>query len=55
MSQFGNGNYYSKSIDGDDISAYDDKMQALYDAIKDVEDVWILPGMARHFISIRRW
>lgn len=38
MPQFGNGNYYADSIDGQDISAYDNKMQALYDAIKDAED-----------------
>ena len=38
LSQFGNGNYYADSIDGQDISAYDDKMQTLYDAIKEVED-----------------
>ena len=38
LSQFGNGNYYANSIDGQDISAYDDKMQTLYDAIKEVED-----------------
>lgn len=30
--------FYATDIDGADISAYDDKMQALYDAIKDVED-----------------
>ena len=26
ISQFGNGNYYSKSIDGQDISGYDNKL-----------------------------
>ena len=36
--KFGNGNYYGRSIDGQDISDYDEKMSALYDAIKDVED-----------------
>ena len=36
--QFGNGNFYEKSIDGQNISSYDDKMQSLYDAIKDAED-----------------
>ena len=50
MSQFGNGNYYSKSIDGDDISAYDDKMQALYDAIKDVEDTSASYGKGLYLI-----
>lgn len=38
MPQFGNGNYYSNSINGKDISDYDDKMRALYDDIKDAED-----------------
>ena len=38
LPQFGNGNYYGADIDGQNISAYDDKMQALYDTIKDVED-----------------
>ena len=36
--QFGNGNFYVADIDGEDISAYDDKMRSLYDAIKDAED-----------------
>ena len=36
--QFGNGNFYAADIDGEDISAYDDKMRSLYDAIKDAED-----------------
>lgn len=31
MPQFGNSNYYFKSIDGEDISAYDNKMKELYD------------------------
>lgn len=30
--------FYATDIDGEDISAYDDKMMALYDAIKDAED-----------------
>lgn len=38
MPQFGNSNYYFKSIDGEDISAYDNKMKELYDAIKEAED-----------------
>lgn len=38
MSQFGNGNYYADSIDGQNISAYDDRLKELYNAIKDVED-----------------
>ena len=36
--KFGNGNYYGRSIDGQDVSDYDEKMSALYNAIKDVED-----------------
>lgn len=51
MSQFGNGNYYSKSIDGEDISAYDDKMRSLYDAIKDVEDKSASYGKGLFLIS----
>lgn len=38
IKKFGNGDYYINSIDGEDISAYDNKMKELYDAIKDVED-----------------
>lgn len=38
LPQFGNGNYYGNSIDGQNISGYDDKMRSLYDAIKDAED-----------------
>lgn len=30
--------FYGSDIDGEDISDYDDKMQALYDTIKDAED-----------------
>lgn len=30
--------FYATDLDGEDISAYDDKMLALYDAIKDAED-----------------
>lgn len=37
MPQFGNGSFYEKSIDGQNISGYDGKMQSLYDAIKDAE------------------
>ena len=38
MQKFGNGDYYPSDIDGQDISSYDDKMQKLYDTIKDTED-----------------
>lgn len=51
MPQFGNGNYYSNSIDGKDIRAYDDKMQSLYDAIKDVEDKSALYGKGLYLVS----
>ena len=51
MSQFGNGGYYSKSIDGEDISAYNNKMRLLYDAIKDVEDKSASYGKGLYLIS----
>ena len=51
MPQFGNGDYYFKSIDGEDISAYDNKMQALYDAIEDVEDTSASYGKGLYLIS----
>lgn len=51
MPQFGNGNYYADSIDGQDISGYDDKTQKLYDAIKDVEDTSVSYGKGLYLIS----
>ena len=51
MPQFGNGNYYSNSIDGKDISDYDDKMRALYDDIKDAEDKSAPYGKGLYFVS----
>ena len=51
MSQFGNGDYYSKSIDGEDISAYDNKMKELYDAIKDAEDSSVSYGKGLFLIN----
>lgn len=51
MAEFGNGNYYADSIDGQDISAYDNKMQALYDAIKDAEDSSTSYGKGLFLIS----
>lgn len=51
MPQFGNGNYYSNSIDGKDISAYDDKMRALYDVIKNLEDKSAPYGKGLYLIS----
>jgi hypothetical protein len=51
MPQFGNGNFYAADIDGEDISAYDDKMQTLYDAIKDAEDSSASYGKGLFLIS----
>ena len=51
MPQFGNGHFYSKSIAGEDISGYDDKMQALYYAIKDTEDSFASYGKGLFLIS----
>ena len=51
MPQFGNGNFYAADIDGEDISAYDDKMRSLYDAIKDVEDTSASYGKGLFLIS----
>lgn len=51
MPRFGNGHFYSKSIAGEDISGYDDKMQKLYDAIKDVEDTSATYGKGLFLIS----
>lgn len=51
MPQFGNGDYYSKSIDGEDISAYDNKMKELYDTIKDVEDISSSYGKGLYLVS----
>ena len=51
MPQFGNGHFYSKSIAGEDISGYDDKMQALYDGIKGVEDKSAPYGKGLYLVS----
>lgn len=51
MPQFGNGDYYSKSIDGEDISAYDNKMKELYDTIKDAEDPSVSYGKGLFLIN----
>ena len=51
MEQFGNGDCYSKSIDGQDISGYDDRMQLLYDAIKDAEDKSVPYGKGLYLVS----
>ena len=37
MSQFGNGDWYKKDIDGLDIREYDDKNASVYKCIKDAE------------------
>lgn len=49
--QFGNGNFYAADIDGEDISSYDDKMQALYNVIKEVEDTSATYGKGLYLIS----
>lgn len=51
MPQFGNGSYYADSIDGQDISSYDDKMKELYNAIKDVEDKSATYGKGLYLIG----
>ena len=53
MLKFGGNvdNFYAADIDGDDISAYDDKMHALYDGIKDVEDKSASYGKGLYLIS----
>ena len=43
--------FYGSDIDGDDISAYDDKMQELYDAINDAEDSSTSYGKGLFLIS----
>ena len=49
--KFGNGNYYGRSIEGQDISDYDEKMSALYNAIKDVEDKSASYGKGLYLVS----
>ena len=49
--KFGNGNYYGRSIDGKDSSDYDEKMSALYNAIKDVEDKSASYGKGLYLVS----
>lgn len=51
MPQFGNRNFYEKSIDGEDISGYDDKLKELYNAIKDVEDKSATYGKGLYLVS----
>ena len=47
----GKDDFYATDIDGEDISAYDDKMLALYDAIKDVEDKSASYGKGLYLVS----
>lgn len=49
--QFGNRNFYEKSIDEQDISGYDDKLKELYNAIKDVEDKSATYGKGLYLVS----
>lgn len=49
--QFGNGNFYAADIDGEDISAYDNKMKELYDTIKDAENTSASYGKGLYLIS----
>lgn len=51
MPQFGNRNFYEKSIDGEDISGYDDKLKELHNAIKDVEDKSATYGKGLYLVS----
>lgn len=51
LKKFGNGNYYATDIADEDISAYDDKTQSLYDNIKDVEDKSASYGSGLYLIS----
>ncbi len=43
--------FYATDLDGEDISAYDDKMLALYDALKDVEDKSASYGKGLYLVS----
>lgn len=52
--KFDNGDYYANSIDRQDISSYDDKMQSLYDAIKEVEDTSATYGKGLYLISMEK-
>ena len=49
--QFGNRNFYEKSIDEQDISGYDDKLKELHNAIKDVEDKSATYGKGLYLVS----
>lgn len=51
MKKFGNGDYYADPIDGQDISAYDNKMKKLYDTIKDAEDSSVSYGKGLFLIN----
>lgn len=51
MQKFGNDFYHGSSIDGKDISAYNDEIQELYDAIKEAEDTSASYGKGLYLIS----
>lgn len=51
MAKWGNGNYYSSSIDGQDISDYDSKMLILYNSIKSAERLIQSYGLGLYLVS----
>lgn len=53
MIKFGSktDSFYASDVDGEDISAYDDKMQALYNTIKDTEDKSASYGKGLYLVS----
>lgn len=51
MSKFGNGDFYANSIDGQDISAYDDKTTTLYNSIRSAEYVSATYGKGLFLVS----
>ena len=51
MAKFGNGSYYTKSIDGQDISGYDAKTAILYESIKSAEYAGTSYGTGLYLIS----
>lgn len=54
MSEFGNDNYYSNSIDGQDISDYDEKTKELYSIIKEAEYTSASYGKGLFLISTNK-
>lgn len=51
MAKFGNGSLYASSIDGQDISGYDDKTTALYNSIKSAEYAGADYGTGLYLVS----